>query len=152
MRSSVLFPVIFLVMIIFIPAVSAHYLKVTDPTVMVKVMERNAQIHEVPFIAINPVAIRHREEKFTVTARTNLGVDTEVNYMIYPTAMLSRKSIYSLPVTPNGTVKVLFGNGYTNKITIDVDTSTYRAGEYEIDLEIYSNKNSPFDDIYFKVN
>ena len=145
MRAFGIFFIILLVAIIFIPAVSAEHLVVTNPATIAKLMQRGVRVNVTPFIAINPIENHIVGSDFTISARTNLAINTDINYIIYPTSMHMLKTQYNVPATPNGTLKVNRGNGFNNMISINVDTSLLRTGEYVVHFE------NPFAVAYFNI-
>ncbi|MEN6443183.1 MAG: MEMAR_RS02690 family S-layer glycoprotein [Methanoregula sp.] len=86
---------------------------------------------EVPVINVDPVGDRHVGDKFTVTGTTNLAVDDDVLMEIYSSSFKpTDKSMSSGFSGSTGTVKVTKGDSGLNKISFDVDASTYKPDEY----------------------
>jgi PGF-CTERM protein len=86
---------------------------------------------EVPIINIDPVGDRHVGDKFTVTGTTNLAVDDDVLMQIYSSSFKPTDKSQSGEFSgATGTVKVTKGTGGLNKISFDVDASTFKPDEY----------------------
>jgi hypothetical protein len=151
MRISGFLLILLLGAMMLVPAVSAEHLKVTSPVAIAKLMHRSLEPNETLFVKISPIGIHPPGEHFSIIARTNLPVNAEINYMIYSTSYVSQKSLYSTPPGQSGTVRVLAGEGYTNKISIDVNSSGFRVGEYAAQIQMISNDGIPFDILYFNV-
>ena len=86
---------------------------------------------EVPVIRIDPVGDKHVGDKFTITASTNLAVDDEVLVQVYSSSFKPTQKSQSGEFSgATGTVKVKKGDSGMNKITFDVDSSTFKPDEY----------------------
>jgi len=86
---------------------------------------------EEPNIAIDPVGDRHVGDKFTITAQTNLAVDDEVLVQVYSSSFKPTQKSQSGEFSgATGTQKVTKGDSGMNKITFDVDASTFKPDEY----------------------
>jgi PGF-CTERM protein len=86
---------------------------------------------EEPNIAIDPVGDRHVGDKFTITAQTNLAVDDEILVQVYSSSFKPTQKSQSGEFSgATGTVKVTKGDSGMNKITFDVDASTFKPDEY----------------------
>jgi len=86
---------------------------------------------EVPTITIDTIGDKHVGDKFTITAKTNLAVDDEILVQVYSSSfkptMKSQSGEFS---GASGTVKVTKGDSGYNKISFDVDSSTFKPDEY----------------------
>ncbi len=86
---------------------------------------------EVPVIRIDPVGDKHVGDKFTITAATNLAVDDEVLVQVYSSSFKPTQKSQSGEFSgATGTVKVAKGDSGMNKISFDVDSSTFKPDEY----------------------
>jgi len=86
---------------------------------------------EEPKITIDPVGDKHVGDKFTITAQTNLAVDDEVLVQIYSSSFKPTQKSQSGEFSgATGTRKVTKGDSGMNKISFDVDTSTFKPDEY----------------------
>jgi PGF-CTERM protein len=86
---------------------------------------------EEPQIIIDPVGDRHVGDKFTITAQTNLAVDDEVLVQVYSSSFKPTQKSQSGEFSgATGTVKVTKGDSGMNKITFEVDASTFKPDEY----------------------
>ena len=86
---------------------------------------------EVPVIRVNPVGDKHVGDKFTITASTNLAVDDEVLVTVYSSSFKPTQKSQSGEFSgATGTVKVAKGDSGMNKISFDVDSSTFKPDEY----------------------
>jgi len=86
---------------------------------------------EVPVIRIDPVGDKHVGDKFTITAATNLAVDDEVLVEVYSSSFKPTQKSQSGEFSgASGTVKVAKGDSGMNKISFDVDSSTFKPDEY----------------------
>jgi PGF-CTERM protein len=86
---------------------------------------------EVPSIRIDPVGDRHVGDKFTITATTNLAVDDEVQMTVVSSSFKPTQKSQSGEFSgASGTVKVTKGDTGLNKISFDVDASTFKPDEY----------------------
>jgi hypothetical protein len=84
-----------------------------------------------PVIYIDQINDKHTGEKFTITATTNLAIDDEVLFEVYSSSSQpTRKSQSDEFSGASGTVKVTQGNSGLNKLSFDVNTSTFKPGEY----------------------
>jgi PGF-CTERM protein len=86
---------------------------------------------EEPTITIDTIGDKHVGDKFTITAKTNLAVDDEILVQVYSSSfkptMKSQSGEFS---GASGTVKVTKGDSGYNKISFDVDSSTFKPDEY----------------------
>jgi PGF-CTERM protein len=88
---------------------------------------------ENPVITITPVGDRHVGDKFTIVASTNLAVDDEILCQVYSSSFKPTQKSQSGEFSgATGTVKVTKGDGGLNKISFDVDASTFKPDEYII--------------------
>ncbi|WP_292371079.1 MEMAR_RS02690 family S-layer glycoprotein [Methanoregula sp. UBA64] len=86
---------------------------------------------ENPVINVDPVGDRHVGDKFTITATTNLAVDDEVLVEVYSSSFQPTQKSQSGEFSgATGTVKVTKGDSGLNKISFDVDASTFKPDEY----------------------
>ncbi|WAC05473.1 MAG: DUF3821 domain-containing protein [Methanoregula sp.] len=86
---------------------------------------------EVPNIRIDPIGDRHVGDKFTITATTNLAVDDEVQMTVVSSSFKPTQKSQSGEFSgASGTVKVTKGDTGLNKISFDVDASTFKPDEY----------------------
>ncbi|MFA6364521.1 MEMAR_RS02690 family S-layer glycoprotein [Methanoregula sp.] len=86
---------------------------------------------EEPIITITPVGDRHVGDKFTITASTNLAVDDEVLFEVYSSSFQPTQKSQSGEFSgATGTVKVTKGDSGLNKLSFDVDASTFKPDEY----------------------
>jgi PGF-CTERM protein len=86
---------------------------------------------EEPVITIDPVGDRHVGDKFTITATTNLAVDDEVLFEVYSSSFQPTQKSQSGEFSgATGTVKVTKGDSGLNKLSFDVDASTFKPDEY----------------------
>jgi PGF-CTERM protein len=86
---------------------------------------------EVPFIRINPIGDKHVGDKFTITADTNLAVDDTVLFEVYSSSFKPTQKTQSGEFSgATGTVKVTKGLTGMNKLSFDVDASTFKPDEY----------------------
>ncbi|MCX6686646.1 MAG: DUF3821 domain-containing protein [Methanoregula sp.] len=86
---------------------------------------------EVPVIRIDPIGDRHVGDKFTITATTNLAVDDEVLLEVYSSSFKPTQKTQSGEFSgATGTVKVTKGDTGLNKLSFDVDASTFKPDEY----------------------
>jgi len=86
---------------------------------------------EVPVIRIDPVGEKHVGDKFTITAATNLAVDDEVLVQVYSSSFKPTQKSQSGEFSgATGTVKVAKGDSGMNKLSFDVDSSTFKPDEY----------------------
>ena len=84
-----------------------------------------------PMIHIDPINDKHVGDKFTITANTNLAVDDEILFEIYPSSF---KSIKRGPITElfgaRGSVRVVRGQSGVNKCSFDIDTTSFNPDTY----------------------
>ena len=86
---------------------------------------------EEPVIRIDPIGDKHVGDKFTITAQTNLAVDDEVLVQVYSSSFKPTQKSQSGEFSgATGTVKVTKGDSGMNKISFDVDSSTFKPDEY----------------------
>jgi len=86
---------------------------------------------ENPVITITPVGDRHVGDKFTIQATTNLAVDDEVLCEVYSSSFKPTQKTQSGEFSgATATVKVTKGDTGMNKISFDVDASTFKPDEY----------------------
>ena len=86
---------------------------------------------EEPVITIDTVGDRHVGDKFTITATTNLAVDDEVLFEVYSSSFQPTQKSQSGEFSgATGTVKVTKGDSGLNKLSFDVDASTFKPDEY----------------------
>ncbi|MDP2797624.1 MAG: MEMAR_RS02690 family S-layer glycoprotein [Methanoregula sp.] len=91
---------------------------------------------EVPVIRIDPIGDKHVGDKFTITAATNLAVDDEVLVQVYSSSFKPTQKSQSGEFSgATGTVKVAKGDSGMNKISFDVDSSTFKPDEYIVTEE-----------------
>jgi PGF-CTERM protein len=86
---------------------------------------------EEPVIRIDAVGDRHVGDKFTITAQTNFAVDDEVLFEVYSSSFKPTQKSQSGEFSgATGTVKVTKGDSGMNKLSFDVDASTFKPDEY----------------------
>jgi len=91
---------------------------------------------EVPVIRIDPIGDKHVGDKFTITAATNLAVDDEILVQVYSSSFKPTQKSQSGEFSgATGTVKVAKGDSGMNKISFDVDSSTFKPDEYIVTEE-----------------
>ena len=91
---------------------------------------------EVPVIRIDAIGDKHVGDKFTITAATNLAVDDEVLVTVYSSSFKPTQKSQSGEFSgATGTVKVAKGDSGMNKISFDVDSSTFKPDEYIVTEE-----------------
>lgn len=91
---------------------------------------------EEPVIRIDPIGDKHVGDKFTINAQTNLAVDDEVLVQVYSSSFKPTQKSQSGEFSgATGTVKVTKGDSGMNKITFDVDSSTFKPDEYIVTEE-----------------
>ncbi|MEI7856064.1 MAG: MEMAR_RS02690 family S-layer glycoprotein [Methanomicrobiales archaeon] len=91
---------------------------------------------EVPVIRIDAIGDKHVGDKFTITAATNLAVDDEVLVQVYSSSFKPTQKSQSGEFSgATGTVKVAKGDSGMNKISFDVDSSTFKPDEYIVTEE-----------------
>jgi PGF-CTERM protein len=91
---------------------------------------------EVPVIRIDPVGDRHVGDKFSITATTNLAVDDDVLFQVYSSSFKPTEKTQSGEFSgASGTVKVTAGNTGLNKLSFDVDASTFKPDEYIVQAD-----------------
>jgi PGF-CTERM protein len=82
-------------------------------------------------IRIDPIGDKHVGDKFTITAQTNLAVDDEILVQVYSSSFKPTQKSQSGEFSgATGTVKVTKGDSGMNKISFDVDSSTFKPDEY----------------------
>ena len=86
---------------------------------------------ENPTITIVPVGDRHVGDKFTIVAATNLAVDDDVLCQVYSSSFKPTQKTQSGEFSgTSATVKVTKGDTGLNKVSFDVDASTFKPDEY----------------------
>jgi PGF-CTERM protein len=91
---------------------------------------------EEPVIRIDPIGDKHVGDKFTINAQTNLAVDDEVLVQVYSSSFKPTQKSQSGEFSgATGTVKVTKGDSGMNKISFDVDSSTFKPDEYIVTEE-----------------
>jgi PGF-CTERM protein len=91
---------------------------------------------EVPVIRIDPIGDKHVGDKFTITAATNLAVDDEVLVQVYSSSFKPTQRSQSGEFSgATGTIKVAKGDSGMNKLSFDVDSSTFKPDEYIVTEE-----------------
>jgi hypothetical protein len=86
---------------------------------------------ENPLITIKPIGDKHVGDKFTIIADTNLAVDDEVLVEVYSSSFKPTQKSQSGEFSgATGTVRVKKGELGMNKITFDIDSSTFKPDEY----------------------
>jgi PGF-CTERM protein len=91
---------------------------------------------EEPIITVDPIGDKHVGDKFTITAQTNLAVDDEILVQVYSSSFNPTQKSQSGEFSgATGTVKVQKGDSGMNKITFDVDSSTFKPDEYLVTEE-----------------
>jgi PGF-CTERM protein len=86
---------------------------------------------EEPVIRVDAIGDKHVGDKFTITAQTNLAVDDEVLVQVYSSSFKPTQKSQSGEFSgATGTVKVTKGDGGMNKVSFDVDSSTFKPDEY----------------------
>ena len=86
---------------------------------------------EEPTIRIDAIGDKHVGDKFTITAQTNLAVDDEILVQVYSSSFKPTQKSQSGEFSgATGTVKVTKGDSGMNKISFDVDSSTFKPDEY----------------------
>jgi PGF-CTERM protein len=86
---------------------------------------------EEPVITVDTVGDRHVGDKFTITATTNLAVDDEVLVEVYSSSFQPTQKSQSGEFSgATGTIKVTKGDSGLNKLSFDVDASTFKPDEY----------------------
>jgi PGF-CTERM protein len=86
---------------------------------------------EVPVIRIDAIGDKHVGDKFTITAATNLAVDDEVLVQVYSSSFKPTQKSQSGEFSgATGTIKVTKGDSGMNKLSFDVDSSTFKPDEY----------------------
>jgi len=91
---------------------------------------------EEPVIRIDAIGDKHVGDKFTINAQTNLAVDDEVLVQVYSSSFKPTQKSQSGEFSgATGTVKVTKGDSGMNKITFDIDSSTFKPDEYIVTEE-----------------
>jgi PGF-CTERM protein len=86
---------------------------------------------EEPIIRVDAIGDRHVGDKFTITATTNLAVDDAVLFEVYSSSFKPTQKSQSGEFSgATGTVKVTKGDAGLNKLSFDVDASTFKPDEY----------------------
>ena len=86
---------------------------------------------EEPVIRIDAIGDKHVGDKFTITAQTNLAVDDEVLVQVYSSSFKPTQKSQSGEFSgATGTIKVTKGDSGLNKLSFDVDSSTFKPDEY----------------------
>jgi PGF-CTERM protein len=86
---------------------------------------------EEALIRIDPIGDKHVGDKFTITAQTNLAVDDEVLVQVYSSSFKPTQKSQSGEFSgATGTVKVTKGDSGMNKLSFDIDSSTFKPDEY----------------------
>jgi hypothetical protein len=86
---------------------------------------------ESPIIRFDLIGHKHIGDLFTITATTNLAVDSEILVEVYSTAFDPEIKYESGKFSgATGTVKVLRGESGLNKISFYLDSSTFFPDEY----------------------
>jgi PGF-CTERM protein len=86
---------------------------------------------EEPIIRVDAIGDRHVGDKFTITAQTNFAVDDEVLFEVYSSSFKPTQKSQSGEFSGStGTVKVTKGDSGMNKLSFDVDASTFKPDEY----------------------
>jgi PGF-CTERM protein len=86
---------------------------------------------EEPIITVDAIGDRHVGDKFTITAKTNLAVDDEVLVQVYSSSFKPTQKSQSGEFSgATGTIKVTKGDSGMNKLSFDVDSSTFKPDEY----------------------
>jgi hypothetical protein len=91
-----------------------------------------ASSYQKPVININTVGDKHIGDKFTITALTNLPAGSEILVKVYSTSTNGA----------TGTVKVIKSNSDMNEISFDVDASTFKQGDYIVNMGCVSQSVS----------
>jgi len=98
---------------------------------------------EEPVIRIDPIGDKHVGDKFTITAQTNLAVDDEVLVQVYSSSFKPTDKSQSGEFSgATGTVKVTKGDSGMNKISFDVDSSTFKPDEYIVTAQAVIQDNA----------
>lgn len=91
---------------------------------------------EEPVIRIDAIGDKRVGDKFTITAQTNLAVDDEILAQVYSSSFKPTQKTQSGEFSgATGTVKVVKGDSGMNKISFDVDSSTFKPDEYIVIFE-----------------
>jgi len=91
---------------------------------------------EEPIIRIDAIGDKRVGDKFTITAQTNLAVDDEILAQVYSSSFKPTQKTQSGEFSgATGTVKVVKGDSGMNKISFDVDSSTFKPDEYIVIFE-----------------
>jgi PGF-CTERM protein len=87
-------------------------------------------------IRIDAIGDRHVGDKFTITATTNLAVDDAILFEVYSSSFKPTQKSQSGEFSgATGTVKVTKGDAGLNKLSFDVDASTFKPDEYIVKAE-----------------
>ncbi len=91
---------------------------------------------EEPTIRIDAIGDKRVGDKFTITAQTNLAVDDEILAQVYSSSFKPTQKTQSGEFSgATGTVKVVKGDSGMNKVSFDVDSSTFKPDEYIVIFE-----------------
>jgi PGF-CTERM protein len=91
---------------------------------------------EEPVFRIDAIGDKRVGDKFTITAQTNLAVDDEILVQVYSSSFKPTQKSQSGEFSgATGTVKVTKGDSGMNKISFDVDSSTFKPDEYIVTAE-----------------
>ena len=98
---------------------------------------------EEPVIRIDPIGDKHVGDKFTITAQTNLAVDDEILVQVYSSSFKPTDKSQSGEFSgATGTVKVTKGDSGMNKISFDIDSSTFKPDEYIVTAQAVIQDNA----------
>jgi PGF-CTERM protein len=98
---------------------------------------------EEPVIRIDSIGDKHVGDKFTITAQTNLAVDDEVLVQVYSSSFKPTDKSQSGEFSgATGTVKVTKGDNGMNKISFDIDSSTFKPDEYIVTAQAVIQDNA----------
>jgi PGF-CTERM protein len=98
---------------------------------------------EEPVIRIDAIGDKHVGDKFTITAQTNLAVDDEVLVQVYSSSFKPTDKSQSGEFSgATGTVKVTKGDSGMNKISFDIDSSTFKPDEYIVTAQAVIQDNA----------
>ncbi len=98
---------------------------------------------EEPVIRIDSIGDKHVGDKFTITAQTNLAVDDEILVQVYSSSFKPTDKSQSGEFSgATGTVKVTKGDSGMNKISFDIDSSTFKPDEYIVTAQAVIQDNA----------
>jgi PGF-CTERM protein len=98
---------------------------------------------EEPVIRIDAIGDKHVGDKFTITAQTNLAVDDEILVQVYSSSFKPTDKSQSGEFSgATGTVKVTKGDSGMNKISFDIDSSTFKPDEYIVTAQAVIQDNA----------